>query len=113
MIYHIINYPIKGEKEEWTRYVERHIRFFTANDITEESKKQSVFVSVIVAYAYNMLGHLVLPENPGNKTYKDFLEIMGKHQNPMPWVIVQRCNSTVIFISRVSPFLPMYMYVAK
>ncbi|KAJ8035756.1 hypothetical protein HOLleu_19529 [Holothuria leucospilota] len=81
-----------SEKEEWTQYVERLNHFFTANDITEETKKQSIFLSLIGADAYKLLRNLVSPEKPGDKTYKDLVEIMGKHQNPTPSETVQRCK---------------------
>ncbi|KAJ8039789.1 hypothetical protein HOLleu_13900 [Holothuria leucospilota] len=81
-----------SEKEEWTQYVEKLNHFFTANDITEETKKQSVFLSLIGADAYKLLRNLASPEKPGDKTYKDLVEIMGKHQNPTPSETVQRCE---------------------
>ncbi|KAJ8023800.1 hypothetical protein HOLleu_36342 [Holothuria leucospilota] len=79
-----------SEKEEWTQYVERLNHFFTANDIEEETKKQSIFLSLIGADAYKLLRNLVSPEKPGDKTFKDLVEIMKKHQNPKPSETVQR-----------------------
>ncbi|KAJ8041485.1 hypothetical protein HOLleu_12313 [Holothuria leucospilota] len=63
-----------------------------ANDITEETKSRENSNSLIGADAYKLLRNLVSPGKPGNKTYKDLVEIMGNHQNPTPSEIVQRCK---------------------
>ena len=36
----------KPETEDWTAYTERVGRYFTANDITDDSKKQAIFLGV-------------------------------------------------------------------
>ena len=43
------------EIEEWTQYVERMNNFFEANEIDDEDKKRSIFLSVIGAKTYKPL----------------------------------------------------------
>lgn len=69
-------------REEWTHYAERLGHFLTANGITDGDKKR--------AKGYKLLGSLIAPAKPGDKTYEELVEIMTQHYNPPPSEIVQR-----------------------
>ena len=50
-----------SSQDEWPLYVERLGHVFVANGITEEEKKQAVFLSVIGASTYKLLSSLLAP----------------------------------------------------
>lgn len=79
-------------KEIWSQYVERLEHFFAANGITDKAKMQSILLSSIGPDAYKLLRNLVSPAKPGEKSYKELVAIMAKHQHPTPSEIVQRCK---------------------
>ena len=78
------------KKEDWPSYVERLGHFFTANGIDEEAKKKSVFLLVIKPSAYKLTQSLVSPCKPGDLEYKDLVDTLEKHYNPVPSETVQR-----------------------
>lgn len=79
-------------KEIWSQYVERLEHLFAANGITDKAKMQSILLSSIGPDAYKLLWNLVSPAKPGEKSYKELVAIMAKHQHPTPSEIVQRCK---------------------
>ena len=95
--------------EEWTQYAERLGHFLTANGITDGEKKQAVFLSVIGPKAYKLLGSLIAPAKPGEKTYKELVEVMTQHHNPPPSEIIQRYK----FDSRERQLQTMYRSCAR
>ena len=78
------------ETEEWIHYVERMNHYFSANEITEESKKRSIFLVAIGAKTYKLLRSLIAPELPTEKTFAQLTEILESHFKPKPSVIVSR-----------------------
>ena len=77
-------------REEWAQYAERLGHFLVANGITENERNRAVLLSVIGPKAYKLLGSLVAPEKPGDKSYADLVKVMTDHYNPKPSEIVQR-----------------------
>ena len=57
-----------GAKEEWCQYQERLEHFFRANEIEDETKKHSVFLTLLGANVYKLLQNLTVPEK---NRYKD------------------------------------------
>ena len=49
-----------------------------------------MFLSVIGPKAYKLLGSLIAPAKPGEKTYKELVKVMMQHHNPPPSEIIQR-----------------------
>lgn len=74
----------------WDVYVERLNCFFAANDITEESKKVNIFLSVCGPKTYDIIRSLVSPSLPSSKSYDELVLLLKAHYNPKPSVIVQR-----------------------
>ena len=73
-------------QESWTSYAERLSHYFDANDITTESKKKSILLTICGPATYKLIKSLILP----NKTYKQIIEVLGTHYNPKPSPIIQR-----------------------
>ena len=63
---------------------------FVANGITEDAKKQAVFLSVIGASTYKLLSSLLAPDKPGEKAYETLVEKLTEHFTPAPSEIVER-----------------------
>ena len=49
-----------------------------------------MFLSVINPKAYKLLGSLIAPAKPGEKTYKELVEVMTQDHNLPPSKIIQR-----------------------
>ena len=79
-----------SEREEWTQYVERVEHFLAANDITDATRKRSIFLTVMGPREYKLLRSLVAPAKPGDKTFSELVAIMAQHHSPPPSEIVQR-----------------------
>ena len=77
-------------REEWTQYAERLGHFLAANGIDAAEKKRSVFLSVVGPKTYNLLGSLLAPAKPGEKSYDVLIEKLKDHYNPAPAEIVER-----------------------
>ena len=77
-------------REDWAQYAERLGHFLIANGITGGDRKRAVFLSVIGPKVYKLLGSLVAPAKPGEKSYKDLVKLMSEHHNLPPSEIVQR-----------------------
>jgi len=61
-----------------------------ANGITEDPKKQAIFLSVIGAGSYKLLSSLVAPDKPSDKEYPDLVAELSEHFAPAPSEIVER-----------------------
>ena len=93
------------EKEDWPSYVEQLGHFFTANGIDEEARKKAVFLSVIGPSAYKLTRSLVSPRKPGDLEYKDLVDTMTKHYNPVPSRSCKGTSSIRVFGTRPSQLL--------
>ena len=74
------------KKEKVTAYLERVQMFLVANSI-QEDKKVPVLLSVIGGKTYVLL---LAPDKPKDKTFEELSEVLQKHFEPKPVVIVQR-----------------------
>ena len=76
--------------ETWQQQYAKHLEhYFVANGVIQEDKK-AVLLAVMSPQNYKLLRNLVSPELPKEKSFKDIVEILGKHHNPPPSEIVQR-----------------------
>ena len=80
--------PFDRSEEDWHTYVERLDQYLEANNIND--KKVPAFISLIGPKTYGLLKSLLAPEKPSTKSYKDLIEILGKHLDPKPLVIAER-----------------------
>ena len=76
--------------ESWTSYSERLGYYFTANDITDETKKKSILLSCSGAATYDLLKNLLQPTCPNDKSYDELVKVLSDYFNPKPSTIVQR-----------------------
>ena len=82
--------PFNNEKENWDSYAERFNHYLLANDIEDEKKMVSVFLTIIGSKTYELLRNLVAPGKPADLKYQELVEILGKHFNPAPLLIAER-----------------------
>ena len=80
---------VEGQ-EEWQQYAERMGHFLTANGVTTEDRKCSIFLSVIGPKTYKLLCSLVSPNKPGDKSFAELVQSLKSHYNPEPSEIVER-----------------------
>lgn len=76
--------------EDWLSYTERLEQFFTANDIDDATKQRATLLSVCGASTYQLIRNLLAPAKPSSKSFKELVELVQKHLQPPPSVIVQR-----------------------
>ena len=79
-----------NETEDWRHYIERVNHFFEANEITDPDKRRSIFLVCVGAKTYKLVGSLVAPEDPKDKSYEDLAKLLQHHFMPKPSAIVQR-----------------------
>ena len=76
--------------DDWTQYIERLDYYFVANGIEDATKRRAILLSVVGANTYRLIRNLVGPAKPDDKTYKELVDLMMKHQCPPPSETVQR-----------------------
>ena len=67
-----------------TGYIERVEQYFIADDVTDEKKQTTIFLTVIGNETYSLLRNLLAPESPAEKTVKTLSETLIDHWNPSP-----------------------------
>ncbi|XP_064463517.1 uncharacterized protein K02A2.6-like [Ornithodoros turicata] len=77
--------------DNFNSYMERFEHYVTANDISED-KKKATFLTVIGAKTYEVLKNLVVPDVPGNKSYRELKGLLEEHYSPKPSIIAERCK---------------------
>ena len=77
------------DKEEWPQYATHLDHFFSAYAITEANKKD-ILLSMLGPQTFKLLSSLVAPVKPGEKTYKDMVDVLKEHYCPEPSEVVQR-----------------------
>ncbi|MCG8621565.1 MAG: hypothetical protein MJE68_06135 [Proteobacteria bacterium] len=77
-------------KEDWTSYIERLNFYFAANDVTAETKKRAILLSVCGASTYKLIRSLVSEPDKLNSTpYKDIVKLVKNHYDPKLSSIIQ------------------------
>ena len=74
--------------EPWPTYMERLKHFFMASNVTEDEKKQVIFVSLCGISTYTIIQNL-FASVPLTKLFEDIVTAAGKYFNPKPSSIVQ------------------------
>ena len=82
--------PFNKEIENWDSYAERFDHYLLANDVKDEKKIVSVFLTIMGSKTYELLRNLVAPGKPADLKYQELVEILGKHFNPAPLLIAER-----------------------
>lgn len=88
--------PTYGRIEEFKfennfeEYTERIEEYFIANDIDDEDKKRSIFLTVCGEKTYSLLRNLCSPDKPNTKSYDDLKKTLTEHLRPKPLIIAER-----------------------
>ena len=91
------NFPLSISSESWTSYSERLGYYFTANDITDETKKKSILLLCSGAATYDILKNLLQPTCLNDKSYDELVKVLSNYFNPKPSTIV--INSILVLES--------------
>ncbi|XP_014675604.1 PREDICTED: uncharacterized protein LOC106815629 [Priapulus caudatus] len=81
--------PYEADAEGFDQYAERVNLFMEANGIKDDVKVQS-FLAIIGASAYGVLKSMCSPDLPRTKTVDQLIDLLRKHYDPRPLVIVER-----------------------
>ena len=77
-------------QESWTTYVERLGQYLAANKIEDADQRRAILLSVCGPATYRLIRNLVSPKKPNELKFGEIVEIVQKHHDPKPSVIVQR-----------------------
>lgn len=70
--------------------MERLVQYLAANKIEDADKRRAILLSVCGPATYRLIRNLVSPKKPTELKFAEIVEIMQKHHDPKPSVIVQR-----------------------
>ena len=79
-----------SSQETWTAYIERLEQYLAVNKIEDPDQQRAILLSVCGPATYWLICNLVSPKKPAELKFKDIAEIVQKHHDPKPSVIVQR-----------------------
>ncbi|CAC5381589.1 unnamed protein product [Mytilus coruscus] len=88
--------PTYGRIEEFKfennfeEYTERLEEYFLANEIDDDDKKRSIFLTVCGEKPYSLLRNLCAPAKPNTKTFDNLKEVLTDHLRPKPLIIAER-----------------------
>ena len=77
-------------QETWTAYVERLVQYLAANKVEDADQQRAVLLSVCGPATYRLIRNLVSPKKPTELKFAEIVEIVQKHHDPKPSVIIQR-----------------------
>ena len=77
-------------QEEWGEYTERLVYYFTANEITAQTKQRAILLNAVGPSTYRLLKTLASPAQVTDLTFEQIVERAKKHFNPKPSPIVKR-----------------------
>ena len=80
------------QAEGWQEYVERIEHFFEANGLTGEDKaspRRSTFLTLVGSATYKLLGNLIEPAKPKDKTFEQLVKTLTDHYCPEPVEIME------------------------
>ena len=84
-------------QENCTSYIEHLDKYLAANKVEDEDHDQQRAVLLIVCSpsTYRLIHNLASPKKPTELKFKDIVDLVTKHHDPKPSVIVQRyCFNT-------------------
>ena len=76
-------------RDEWNQYAECMGHFFDASTIQSKARRKACLSTLIGALAYKLLGSLIAPDKPADKTYTELVAVMKQHYCPKTVVVVQ------------------------
>ena len=79
-----------AKTDDWNEYIERVEQFYIANDITDDTKKVALLLTIIGSETYGLLRNILFPDKPSTKTFEALTKTLKLHLNPKPIVIAER-----------------------
>jgi len=79
-----------SSQETWTSYIERLEQYLAANKVEDADQQKAILLSVCGPATYRLIRNLASPKKPTELKLKEIVELVGKHHDPKPSVIVQR-----------------------
>ena len=77
-------------REDWTSYSERLRQYLVVNDIVAAVKKRAILLSSYGMDTHQLIRILVAPKKPTTRMFDQLVELVQRHHNPRPSVIMQR-----------------------
>ena len=87
-----------SSQETRTAYVERLEQYLAANKIEDADQQRAILLSVCGPATYRLICSLLSPKKPAELKFKDIAEIVQKHHDPKPSVIVQRYRFNTVIV---------------
>ena len=86
--------PFDSAVEDWTSYEDR-LDYLTANGITDNEKKQAIFLTTCGATTYKLIRCLTAPKKPSEVSIAELMKLAASHFHPQPSLAIQhfRFNS--------------------
>ena len=75
------------ENQDFNEYLERLEEYFAANDIDNENKIKSIFLTVVGSKTYSLIRSLCAPAKPTDRTYAALKALVKEHVNPKPLIM--------------------------
>ena len=71
-------------------YMDRLGEYFTANNITDSTRKRAILNSVVGSQTYKLISDLLAPKKPNQATYIELVDTLEKHLKPTKSSIIAR-----------------------
>ena len=75
-------------QETWTSYIERLEQYLAANKVEDADQHRAILLSVGGPATYRLIRNLASPKKPIELKFKDIVDLVAKHYDPKPSVIV-------------------------
>ena len=72
--------------------MERLQEHFIANDVDATEKQRAILLSIVGGKTYQLIGNLLSPAKPTERSFDEIVEAVRNHYQPVPSIIVQRFN---------------------
>ena len=82
--------PFNPVYEDWVSYEERFRFFLTANEVTEDDKKQAIFQITCGAATCSLVRSLSAPKKPSELTFTEIIKLAAEHYKLKPSLAIQR-----------------------
>jgi len=82
-------------QETWTPYIECLEQYLAANKVEDADQHRALLLSVCGPATYRLIRNLASPKKPIELKFKDIVDLVAKHHDPKPSVIVQRYHFNI------------------
>ena len=77
-------------QETWTSYIECLEQYLAANKVEDADQQRAILLSVCGPATYRVIHNLVSPKKLTELKFREIVDLVTKHHDPKPSVIVQR-----------------------